>query len=517
MPDGRVGSRAEKTSDPAREVGAAGGMTIAPTLPLPGVVAAMLRETPELRQAYIVGGCVRDWLLGRPVTDYDIEVFQIDYPELLRALSRWGSARWVGRCFGTVKLRLAEGVNVDFSLPRRAFGASRRGSGEAVYDPHLSLAEAAARRDFTLNALLYDPRQQRLLDFVGGLQDLKRSVLRHTSDAFVEDPLRVLRGMQLASRFNLAPAPETIGLCRQMTTAYGQIAAERIWEEWRKWATQSAMPSAGLRFLDATTWSWHYPEIQALKATPQDPEWHPEGDVFRHTCQCCDAMVRLPGWQAAADQGRAVYLLAILAHDFGKPATTQTVQKGGRLRIVSPGHDRVGAQRAEDFLRRIHAPKAIVQRVKPLVKNHLAHLQGPTDRMVRRLAQRLVPETIESLTLVMCADHLGRQPGPAIIPESIRALQRKAAALRVARAAPAPLLKGRHLLDGGMAPGPAMGAVLRAAYAAQLDGAFDDLEGALQWVQSHGVGVALSERLQPDSRPESRRGSQQPRLDNGLG
>ncbi|MFZ0256594.1 MAG: polynucleotide adenylyltransferase [Gammaproteobacteria bacterium] len=460
-------------------------MSASPVMPLPKAIAAMLQETPELRQAYLVGGCVRDWLLGMPVTDYDIEAFEIGFPELLRALSRWGRAKLVGRSFGTVKLRLRGGLTLDVSLPRRAFAGNAQEVGEAAYDPSLSPADAAARRDFTINALLYDPRQQRLLDFVGGMRDLKDSVLRHTSEAFAEDPLRVLRGMQLASRFNLAPAPETVTLCRQMIGEYGQIAAQRVWEEWHKWVTQSTSPSVGLRFLVASDWSRHFPEIHALRGTPQDPEWHPEGDVFRHTCYCCDAMVSLPGWQAAASQPKAVYLFAILAHDFGKPQTTQSVQKGERLRTVSPGHDRIGALRAEDFLRRIHAPKEIIRRVKPLVKNHLAHLQTPTDRAVRRLAQRLAPETIESLTLVMSADHMGRHPQPAIVPESVRALEQKAAALRVAQAAPVPVLKGRHLLQLGMTPGPDMGAVLRAAHNAQLEGAFNDLEGALRWVKGH--------------------------------
>lgn len=460
-------------------------MNAAPVMPLPKALAAILHQTRELRHAYLVGGCVRDWLLGMPVTDYDIEVFEIGFPELLRALSRWGHAKLVGRSFGTVKLRVGDGLTLDVSLPRRAFAANTKQAGDAAYDPGMAPAAAAGRRDFTINALLYDPRQQRLLDFVGGLRDLEGSVLRHTSEAFAEDPLRVLRGMQFASRFNLVPAPETIALCGQMIGAYRQIAAERVWEEWHKWATQSVLPSAGLRFLVETGWSRHFPEIHALKGTPQDPEWHPEGDVFRHTCYCCDAMVRLPGWQEAASEAKAVYLLAILAHDFGKPDTTQSLQQGERLRIISPGHDRIGARRAEEFLRRIHAPKEIIRRAKPLVKNHLAHLQTPTDHAVRRLAQRLAPETIASLTLVMSADHMGRPPLPAIVPASVRALEQKAASLRVVQAAPAPILKGRHLLRIGMAPGPAMGAVLSAAHNAQLDGAFNDLESALHWARRH--------------------------------
>jgi tRNA nucleotidyltransferase (CCA-adding enzyme) len=475
-------------------------MRASPVIPLPEAIAAILQETPELRKAYLVGGCVRDGLLGVPSTDYDIEVFEIDFPDLLRGLSRWGRAKLVGRSFGTVKLHLGKVGTLDFSLPRRAFPGQVKGVDRAAYDPSLSPAEAVLRRDFTINALLYDPRQERLLDFVDGVRDLTDSILRHISDAFADDPLRVLRGMQLASRFSLMPAPETVALCRRMIGEYRQIAAERVWDEWHKWATQSASPSAGLRFLIDTEWSRHFPEIHALKGTPQDPKWHPEGDVFIHTCYCCDAMVRLPGWQAAPLQARAVYSFAILAHDFGKPETTQYATKGERLRFVSPGHDRIGALRAEDFLHRIHAPQAMIRRVKPLVRNHLAHLQVPTDRGVRRLAKRLIPENIESLTLVMSADHLGRPPKPPVVPESVRALEQKAAAVRVARAAPTPILKGRHLLQLGMMPGAEMGAVLRAAHSAQLDGAFTDLEGALRWVRRHSKAPIGGKRYAAQSR-----------------
>ena len=462
-------------------------------MPLPKALTAILNTAPALRKAYLVGGCVRDGLLGVPVKDYDIEVFGVSYPNLVEALSQWGRAELVGRSFGTVKLRLASGLTLDFAIPRGTTKGGLQPADPGAYDPRLSPAEAARRRDFTINALMYDPRSHQVLDFVGGLEDLRHLVLRHTSDAFCEDPLRVLRGMQLAARFNLEPAPETVELCRQMKGEYGTIAEPRIWEEWQKWATKSTVPSAGLRFLVATEWVDCFPELGSLRGTPQNADWHPEGDVFVHSCHSCDAMVSLPGWQAANLQAKAVYLLATLAHDFGKPSTTRTVEKRGRVRIVSPGHDRAGVLLAEAFLHRIHAPKDLVRRVLPLVKNHLAHLQAPTERAVRRLAQRLVPETIHGLTLVMMADHMGRPPKPASVPESVRALERKAAALRVAEQAPRPVLMGRHLLALGMSPGPAVGSALADAYDAQLDGAFVSLEEAVRWLAAHSH-LSIDER-----------------------
>ena len=228
-----------------------------------------------------------------------------------------------------------------------------------------------------------------ILQFLGadlGAADLEAGILRHTSPAFVEDPLRVLRGMQLAARFNLQPASETVELCRRIKDGFNELAGQRVRDEWFKWAEKSATPSAGLKFLAATGWVDHFPEIKDLMGTPQDPEWHPEGDVFIHTGHACDAMARLPEWKSAGPESRQVYMLAILAHDFGKPATTQQAVKDGRGRVVSPGHDALGGKLAQTFLERIHAPPAIQARVVPLVVNHIIQNQTLTDRALRRLA-----------------------------------------------------------------------------------------------------------------------------------
>jgi tRNA nucleotidyltransferase (CCA-adding enzyme) len=352
-----------------------------------------------------------------------------------------------------------------------------------VVEPGLTPREAAARRDFTINALMYDPRRREVLDFFDGRGDLSRRLLRHTSPAFVEDPLRVLRGLQFAGRFNLTATAETIALCRQIKRSHAELAVERRREEWFKWAGKSVAPSAGLRYLAATEWVEHYPEIQALMGTPQDPDWHPEGDVFVHTCLCCDALAEMPEFQAGDAEAKVVYMLAVLAHDFAKPQTTQRALKDGRLRIVSPGHDRAGVGLAEQFLARIDAPAAIRLRVLPLVAYHLAHFQDLTDRSVRRLARNLAPETIEGLCLVITADAFGRPPKPREMPEAVVQLRAKAAQLRVQASPPKPLLLGRHLIEAGLAPGPGFGPILRAAFEAQLEGEFVDLPGALAWLE----------------------------------
>jgi tRNA nucleotidyltransferase (CCA-adding enzyme) len=450
---------------------------------LPHELAKILRETPELKQSYLVGGCVRDSLLEIPVKDYDIEVFGVSYEQLTQGLSRWGRTDSVGRSFGVVKLTTHLGNSFDFTIPRRDSKVAPGHKGfEVTFDPGITPREAAARRDFTINALMYDPRSREVLDFFGGREDLEKRVLRHISEAFEEDPLRVLRGMQFVSRFNLTPAPETTALCRKIKSTYGELAGERVREEWFKWASKSTIPSAGLEFLVATGWIEHFPEIQALAATPQDPEWHPEGNVFIHTAHCCDAMARLEGWQNTDRESQIVYMLATLAHDFGKPSTTQQVIREGRARIISPRHDEEGGPITARFLERIHAPRAIQERVIPLVVHHLAHLQTITDRSVRRLAKRLEPENINGLCLVMTADHMGRPPKPPTVPEGVIALKAKAAELQVQIKPLAPILMGRHLIALGVRPNPQFKAILDEAYQAQLEGRFSDLDQALRWL-----------------------------------
>ncbi|MFN0068957.1 MAG: 2-amino-4-hydroxy-6-hydroxymethyldihydropteridine diphosphokinase [Limisphaerales bacterium] len=453
---------------------------------LPPLLARVLAETPALRRAFLVGGCVRDALLGRPLKDFDVEVFGTGYDALLAALEPWGRADLVGRSFGVVKLTLPDGLVVDFSVPRRDSKAAPGHRGFTVtLDPGIAPRDAAARRDFTINTLMYDPRSGEVLDFFGGREDLERRVMRHTGPAFVEDPLRVLRGMQFAARFGLTAAEETLALCRTMRGSLAELAKERVRDEWFKWAARAERPSAGLRFLVDGGWLEDFPELAALRGTPQDPEWHPEGDVWTHTLHSLDALVTLPAWRDALETDRIVLSLAVLLHDVGKPVTTQREDRNGRGRIVSPRHEELGAEIAERFLGRLDAPVAVRERVLPLVRGHMARFEAPTDRAVRRLARRVAPETIERLCVVMTADAMGRPPLPAIEPATVRALRAKAEALQLREAAPRPVLLGRHLLGRGLTPGPELGRVLHEAFEAQLEGDFHDLDGALAWFEAH--------------------------------
>lgn len=455
---------------------------------IPEDLQAMLRALRRVGRPRLVGGGVRDALLGLEAKDFDVEVAGVDFDVLQRTLAPFGATDVIGRSFGVIKVRGAlSGTEYDFSLPRRESktGAGHRGFSIQA-DPTLSDAEAAARRDFTVNAIAFDPFSQSLIDPYQGQRDLEARVLRHTSNAFSEDPLRVLRGFQLAARFDFSLAAETAALCRNISDAYHELPLERVWSEWEKWAAKSIRPSRGLQILEETDWLRHFPEIAALRGTPQEPEWHPEGDVFTHTQYCLDALVGLNEWRNSGHRTRLSF--AVLAHDFGKPATTQHVEKNGKLRWTSPGHAGKSGPLAESFLRRIGAPLEFNAPVRALVENHHAHDRANmplSDAAIRRLALRIHPTTIHQLAVVMEADARGRPPiSPAETFERISALTAQASRLEFEQRAPEPILKGRHLIAAGHSPSPRFKPLLDQAFEAQLDGAFSDEPGALLWLQS---------------------------------
>lgn len=458
---------------------------------IPAELQPVLAALRGVGRPRIVGGAVRDWLLGLEPKDLDIEVGGASFADLHRVLAPLGATDVVGRSFGVIKLRLPSGTEYDISLPRRE---SKTGAGHRGFkvepDPALSDAAAAARRDFTLNALAWDPVAARLIDPHGGEADLRARRLRHTSPAFVEDPLRVLRGMQLAARFDLSLDSATAALCRSIAHTFAELPVERVWHEWEKWAEKSQIPSRGLHVLADTGWLAHFPELAALAGCPQDPEWHPEGDVFTHTAHCCDALARDPEWRDSPPRRRRLLMLAVLLHDVGKPACTSQERKNGRLRWVSPGHEPAGVAPAEAFLRRIGAPHDHAPAITPLVANHMVRHHGGPDGLsanaIRRLARRLHPATLADLAVVMRADSRGRPPLDS--PDSLALIDRllaRADGLALANTAPRPLLLGRHLIAAGLKPGPDFKRVLDSAFEAQLDGAFADESNALIWLRNN--------------------------------
>ena len=436
-------------------------------------------------RALMVGGAVRDLLLGaKDVKDVDIEVFGIEPQKLQDTLSRRFAFDPCGVSFGVLKLKH---IDIDVSLPRRE---SKRGIGHKGFlidsDPGLSVKEAASRRDFTVNALYFDPIEGRVEDPHGGLRDLEDRVLRHVSEKFSEDPLRVLRGMQFVARFGLAPAPETVAVCR--TISIENLPPERIFEEWAKLLRKGVHIGRGLAFLRATRWVRYFPELNALIGCKQDRKWHPEGDVWNHTCLCLDAFAR----HRTGDPGEDLIVgLAVLCHDFGKPATTRFLR--GHLRSL--GHDEAGVAPTLSFLRRLTNEERILKEVPPLVQCHMQPFSlwkaHAGDAAVRRLAMKVV--RIDRLLRVAHADDEGRLPemqGGSSSGEDLAWLAERAERLRIAAAAPKPVLMGRHLIEMGYKPSGEFGKWLAAVFEAQLDGAFSDLDGAIAYFKRCNFGPA---------------------------
>jgi len=451
-------------------------------------------------RALIVGGAVRDALLVREgltldAKDYDIEVYGISYGKLAEFLSARGRVDLVGQSFGVIKFTprsdasSEEGV-WDFSVPRRDSKTGRHHTDFlATFDESLTPREAASRRDFTINAMAYDPLTGDVLDFFGGQEDLRNRILRATSDAFSEDPLRVLRGMQFACRFDLTLDPHTAEMSGAIAGEYPTLAKERIAEEFMKWAEKSPRPGRIAEYLRATGWIVHFPEIEKLTGVPQDPNWHPEGDVGVHTMHVLDAAARVAMRDGIEGDDRAVLLFASLAHDFAKPATTELREREGRQRWTSWGHESAGGPMARAFLERIGIKSAVSEQVVPLVENHLAHHslgKELSPRAVRRLALRIAPASIEQLVRLIEADASGRPPKPPGVPPEAARILEAARAEQVQQRPQAPLIQGRHVLpyfDGN--PGKHIGEVTRAAYEAQTDGVFSTEVEATSWLRDY--------------------------------
>jgi tRNA nucleotidyltransferase (CCA-adding enzyme) len=451
-------------------------------LPL-ALPAGVVRIAEAVRAAggrpFLVGGAVRDALLGIPLSDYDLEVFGLDARRLKATLAEVGTVNAVGEAFTVFKVGGLTGVagEVDVSLPRRdsKVGTGHRGI-EVRGDPFLPLTEASRRRDFTINAMLLDAIAFELFDPHGGQPDLAARRLRAVDGAtFAEDPLRALRAAQLAARFELEVVPETACLCAAMPI--GELPAERVLGEIEKLLLRAARPSLGLRLLhDWGLLSTIAPELIPLADTPQDPGWHPEGDVWTHTLMVVDAAAAtrddLPRPQALA------LMLGALCHDLGKPSTTR--EEDGRIR--SRGHEEAGIEPTLAFLDRLRVHTLCGYPVRAQVLAMVAHHLKPgqlydsresvSDGAIRRLAARCDPEL---LYRVARADCVGRAGGfPPVAQEWFR---ERVAALEAHKPTP-PLLRGRDLLEMGLPPGPRVGEVLRAVYERQLDGEVQSLEAA---------------------------------------
>lgn len=429
----------------------------------------------------LVGGCVRDLLMTGEPKDWDIEVYGIEPARLRTLLDQFGSVDVVGEAFTIYKL----GHDLDVSIPRRERKAGRGHRGFIIEgDPSMPIEDATRRRDFTINAILHDPLTGEIIDPFRGQEDIHSGVLRAVSpETFSEDSLRVLRAAQLAARFEFRIQADTVELCR--TIDLSDLPHERLWGEMEKLLLRARRPSLGIGWLHALgVLDQLFPEIKTLIDVPQDPEWHPEGDVFVHTRLVVDRARELIDDLPHPKQ--VTVMLAALAHDFGKPATTEFIE--GRLR--SRGHEEAGVSPTEAFLDRLNIHTLdgydVRGQVIALVREHLKpgefHKKRDEvgDGAFRRLARRC---ELDLLYRVAKADSLGRNAEWVPREKWYNAdaqewFIQRAEELQVAQRPPAPILLGRHLLELGLTPGPRIGEITKAVYEMQLDGRVATLEEA---------------------------------------
>jgi tRNA nucleotidyltransferase (CCA-adding enzyme) len=431
-------------------------------------------------RALIVGGWVRDRLLGTASKDLDLEVYHLPPDRLKALLGDFGTVNTVGESFTVYKVG-----NIDVALPRRESRTGRGHRGfEVIGDPDLPFAEAARRRDFTVNAIAWDPLTDEYIDPFDGRGDLARRVLRAVdARTFGDDSLRVLRALQFAARFECRLDDATRALCRKI--ALDDLPAERIWGEIEKLLLRAARPSIGFALgLELLVIDRLFPEIEALVGCEQEPEWHPEGDVWTHTLMVIDqARTRIDDLDRAR---QIVVMLGAVCHDLGKPSTTAFLD--GRIRSID--HEQAGVAPASALLDRLNIHTIdgydVRRQILGIVAHHLKpgmFRQSPTpvsDGAFRRLSQKV---DLELLARVAKSDCLGRTGG--FDCSAMDWFLERARELGVQHAPPEPLVKGRHLLALGLTPGPRVGEVLKQIYERQLDGSIVTVED----------GVALAKTI----------------------
>ena len=422
-------------------------------------------------RVYYVGGVVRDSILGLTPKDVDVEVYGLPLDELEKILGSYGRVRLIGRRFGVL---LVEGLAVEWSVPRR--DSSGRQPSVSM-DPKLSFRDASRRRDLTMNAMLYDVLSEELIDPWNGREDMQRRVLRTPDPAlFVQDPLRFYRVMQFFARFEMQPDENLNETCRRMDIS--GISRERIEEEFEKMWLRSSRPSLGLRWLEAIgRLGEMLPGFETLKGVGQDPQWHPEGDVWTHTLQVVDAAAAL---RTGSRERDLILLWAALLHDIAKPETS-TVEKG---RIRTPLHDKLGAEKAKEIMQSIVGLESIRRGVVKLVAHHMKPLQfhqnQSSAKAFKRLAEKLHPEAdLELLIRLARADYRGTNPDgdrPLTSDSPMTGwFEEMTRRSRVETGPEKPALLGRHLLDC-VNPGPEMGRLLEEAYSIQLEEGITDPE-----------------------------------------
>ena len=407
-------------------------------------------------QAFFVGGCVRDRLLGLPVKDYDLATDAT--PSQMRAL--YPQANEVGAHFGVL---LIDSVQVATFRSDHAYLDGRH--PEAVRFEKDARADVL-RRDFTINGLLEDPATGEIVDYVGGRNDLVSRVLRAIGDPhqrFAEDHLRMLRAVRFAARLQFTIEPATFDAIRESAAHIGRISPERIRDELARILTDG-QARRGFELLDQTGLLPHLlPEVSAMKGVEQPPEFHPEGDVWTHTLLLLENL----------NHPTLTLALGALLHDVGKPPTFRIAE-----RIRFDGHADLGAEMAGSILRRLRFSNDEIRQVESLVRNHLRFMdatrmkESTLKKFMRlpRFDEHLELHRLDCLASHRRLDHhdFVRQKWESTPPEVIR---------------PVPLLTGDDLIAQGLHPGPEFRKILSALEEAQLDGILQCRDQALQWLR----------------------------------
>ena len=416
----------------------------------PDLPGRLLKIANDIREAggraYLVGGWVRDALLGKSCRDYDVEVYDMAQDALVPILSKYGRTNLVGKAFGVIHLAM-KGLSLDFSFPRTESKVGYGHRGFVVHtDEKLSFKEAALRRDFTINAMGMELPDLTLCDPYGGIDDLKTHTLRHVGPAFAEDSLRILRGVQFASRFGCTLAPSTVELCR--TLSLDDLSVERLFEEFKKWLLKPGKPSLGLRaFLDIKL-DEYFPEIR-----PFESSWDALGAVLDSMASLRDACLAGNGPCSLSEAQTMEFAFAALLAG--------------------------SADSSLKFLERITNEVHLLKVVPPLKSfREIAPSIVEDTPALRRLAVKLGGLKLLCL-LVQCAP----REFFATDRDFAEKLWRSAAEYDLLEAAPQPYLTGKMLMDLGVKPGKQMGDIIKKSFELQLDGKIANAEAALAWAK----------------------------------
>lgn len=412
--------------------------------------------------AFFAGGAVRDKLLGRVPKDYDIATNAL--PEQIENLFPKTVA--VGKAFGVIMV-VQNGIETEVATFREDAGYQDGRRPDSVH--FCGAEEDAKRRDFTINGMFYDPANDEIIDYVGGKEDLEKKLIRAIGDPdrrFAEDHLRMLRAVRFAHTLEFEMDPATRAAIQAHAPDLAKISIERIENEFSRTLTESIRPGDALADLvDLGLMEHILPEVLQLIGQEQPPEFHPEGDVFVHTCLMLNLM---------KNPDRAL-AYTVLLHDIAKPATAFM----GEDRIRFHGHETVGARMAEEILRRLKLPTKEIKQIVIAIAGHMRFKD--VQKMNKSTLRKLMGTDTFDLELEL---HRVDCTGSHRMLENYDFLLEKAEEMENEPVLPEHWVTGRDLIDLGIDPGPQIGKLLKAAYDAQLEGRFETRDDLLTWLKT---------------------------------